>query len=1569
MSKPLIRADELNASTSGTSSLNILASPDDDLIRVGYISTERGYIKNIGRCEANEIAKKDPGTQFIVQTRDFVKYININQVNDLSIDDVTPQDECSGIQIDTDCGPPKVVLSGGGGVGARATPIVGNDGKILSVVVTAGGFGYKYPPKVQVLDKCGIGAGVVAQAFTGTISETTIVYDRESDFEEYEICDPGEDLNSPVFDVSGKEVNKFDAKSYFSKDKDPYRDIILDYQRKLREADRKPFWTTRMNPPLKVIGNGKEDRTKYDVVHFAWGGEQVTVPSSNPKNFEDVQFKIFTSGGHDRGMAFRFASEDGSHKFTIKADDFKENREFVITKGIKRNTKYFVTSTGRYKGAGVEQGLVNKIGKKPKEIKTNGPNKEATGDTIFCDFAKSANDNDDLQVKCTQGTFTASNRDKIKGHDTYQLVYFLGNDKDFKPEMQKNVIHDSFMNRYAISPVPPSNVPGSDFAGIQYTFEWEEFFPYDGEYIFRSARDNEAKLYIDNNFVMDMEHFRGRKAVGTNTGKSIKKTISEGIHKIRIDLINTPQEREITITEAVETQAASNEVAVIYKGMSKGAGLKLKSNVEVGIDDDIGGGYDENASFRILSSTNNARFSPDGKKIIYDGSGSITIRYKYDDNPGISGLAVTDIEVGDTIWKRDSFRGGRGNTGRRFYKEKGKVTKTVNVQGIDAPPPTIGDIQKVTVFDTISSIDKADRKLWRINPEAGKDAAFVNRFGVLPFDITAPESFSDDYAGTHTIRWYDLDFPVDGNYNIEVAVDDNVNLRFINKNGEETSIEKKGFTAAVEDGGRATGTSTDVKFFRAGKYTLIAELFQRSGKRLAKGNPMVLAVRVGTSYVERTEIVKQSWNENPMGVALTIDAPPVPNLEIPPPKAEGRCPNNPFWTTRFPAKDYWYPVVVPLRWGKFMNRHAISPLPPLARKSTDGGGVVYTTSWDIDVPYPGFFGLRSTVDNGGRILIDGVEVARGGLDFRPNDGITGFRNEPDIKKIFIEEGKHEITVELLNEDTEGRQKFKQKVFSTADWAVGQTVPRGSGELLIAYKGMSQGSGLKRESDTLVRIDDDISGKFDENARFEIISSNVNARFSENGRKLLYDGSGEITIKYRYDDNPGISGLAVTDIEVGGTVWERDSFRGGRGNTGRRFYKEKGGVTKTIKVEGLSAPSTATVGDVLVGGTAKEGVTYEGPALASYGQPISNNPNGVVNNRIGFLTPAFTSDEQYLAEFQGTTWNMKWKGVNFPKKGSYTIEIEADDLGILRVDGQEVGRAEVFKGGQVFNVDFTAGRKTVEIELFNQGEVPGRYSTGFPINPTLVRVKIDYNGTRGTGKSKSWDDNPIGISAELIPPPCPRVVGGKGVVDNITVIDPGNGFTPPPPGPPDPDSGSFPVSLELDSVTITGNPINYNCGVDELVIEPANGAVLSYECDTFGRITKVNVENPGRGFQTLPNIRMITDTGTGFSAVPNFKVVVDPLDETALLQVTDLPGIKRTGFVNGRSYYGAVYIEGGLKFAGFFATVGTPVQVYDTLQESIDAEVTTPPSAIQRQGTDIRANDPRLDIPDTPDQLI
>ena len=43
------------------------------------------------------------------------------------------------------------------------------------------------------------------------------------------------------------------------------------------------------------------------------------------------------------------------------------------------------------------------------------------------------------------------------------------------------------------------------------------------------------------------------------------------------------------------------------------------------------------------------------------------------------------------------------------------------------------------VFDTLDYIGKADRKLYRINPNPGKDSDFLNRFGVLPFNPAAVE--------------------------------------------------------------------------------------------------------------------------------------------------------------------------------------------------------------------------------------------------------------------------------------------------------------------------------------------------------------------------------------------------------------------------------------------------------------------------------------------------------------------------------------------------------------------------------------------------------------------------------------------------------------------------------------------------------------------------------------------------------------------------------------------------------------------------------------------------------------
>jgi hypothetical protein len=154
---------------------------------------------------------------------------------------------------------------------------------------------------------------------------------------------------------------------------------------------------------------------------------------------------------------------------------------------------------------------------------------------------------------------------------------------------------------------------------------------------------------------------------------------------------------------------------------------------------------------------------------------------------------------------------------------------------------------------------------------------------------------------------------------------------------------------------------------------------------------------------------------------------------------------------------------------------------------------------------------------------------------------------------------------------------------------------------------------------------------------------------------------------------------------------------------------------------------------------------------------------------------------------------------------------------------------------------------------------------------------------------------------------PREVSGKGVVVEIVVTDPGNGYlSPTPPIPP---------------IEVLPTPAN-----------PPSGA----------------------------------PTGINATFLPQFEVVRDPIvvDPQRLLQVTDLVGLRQTGYVNGRAYYGSVYYDNGIRYAGFYQTAGEPVRVYDTLRESITQQATTPPSAILRQGTDIRNNGSELIIPGT-----
>ena len=86
--------------TDGSPTFDIFGAPT--AISFGYISSDRGYVQGVTRCEANDYAKKNPGTVFIVKNRDFVKYLDINEVNRFTAEDMIPKSpsKCSGIEDD-----------------------------------------------------------------------------------------------------------------------------------------------------------------------------------------------------------------------------------------------------------------------------------------------------------------------------------------------------------------------------------------------------------------------------------------------------------------------------------------------------------------------------------------------------------------------------------------------------------------------------------------------------------------------------------------------------------------------------------------------------------------------------------------------------------------------------------------------------------------------------------------------------------------------------------------------------------------------------------------------------------------------------------------------------------------------------------------------------------------------------------------------------------------------------------------------------------------------------------------------------------------------------------------------------------------------------------------------------------------------------------------------------------------------------------------------------------------------------------------------------------------------------
>jgi hypothetical protein len=89
----------------------------------------------------------------------------------------------------TSCGPPKLNIFGGGGIGGAAVPILGaavqstsiynnvtETASIIGAVVTNAGSGYRFPPFVEIVDDCGLGYGARARATINDKGEISSIY-------------------------------------------------------------------------------------------------------------------------------------------------------------------------------------------------------------------------------------------------------------------------------------------------------------------------------------------------------------------------------------------------------------------------------------------------------------------------------------------------------------------------------------------------------------------------------------------------------------------------------------------------------------------------------------------------------------------------------------------------------------------------------------------------------------------------------------------------------------------------------------------------------------------------------------------------------------------------------------------------------------------------------------------------------------------------------------------------------------------------------------------------------------------------------------------------------------------------------------------------------------------------------------------------------------------------------------------------------------------------------------------------------------------------------------------------
>ena len=395
---------------------------------------------------------------------------------------------------------------------------------------------------------------------------------------------------------------------------------------------------------------------------------------------------------------------------------------------------------------------------------------------------------------------------------------------------------------------------------------------------------------------------------------------------------------------------------------------------------------------------------------------------------------------------------------------------------------------------------------------------------------------------------------------------------------------------------------------------------------------------------------------------------------------------------------------------------------------------------------------------------------------------------------------------------------------------------------IVYQGLKAPGDVRWATKKLLEFDDDSANGFDINAKLEILSGEAVFVENDDGTCGTIKGTGDITIKYSWTDNPRVSGQVLDFLTIEDKTWDQDDI------------SYSGFVTKTVTLVDL-----ITTEEVQIITQSYKAQTSEGEIIASSLNPFQNDQEMVASNtRTLFAINKFTSkDVGGTGEDDEPVFTCD-RDYNYAKNLGFS---DCDIRNFLLTSGMAVDQCMQDK---LDDEDWgVCDDMRVLITAHDCHEKGGECPPGYYFDNRVFRPDPCPPG-------EHWDAK----QQRCVPDECPP---GEHKVNGVCVpitdnCPPGqhkeNGICVPddcPPGmmrdPEDPTkcidivpttcppSATYRVIACLESVIVANPGFGYNCCDDTVVIEPANGAeAVIEECD--GGILSIRVTKCGAGLENF-----------------------------------------------------------------------------------------------------------------------